>query len=258
MDDPTTWSHAERWLSFRAPRRHAAARLLCFPHAGAGASVFRTWSRHVDPRIEVCPVQLPGREDRITERPFTRIQPLVQATADVLGPHLDLPFALFGHSFGAIVAFELARELRRRGAEPPAVLLVSGHRAPQLPLRRIFVADQPDEVVIARLRELNGTPQRLLDEPELLEQFLTVVRADFTVCDQYVYQPERPMQCPIVAFGGTRDHLLVAGDLEAWRMQTRSGFTLEWFVGDHFFPQTHAPIVAARISGHLLRLLLPG
>ena len=121
------------WFAFQAPRPDARLRLFCLPYAGGGASFYRPWIERLAPDVHVHPVQLPGREARLREHAFERIEPLIASLADVLGAHLDRPFALFGHSMGALIAFELARELRRRQAPVPVRLLVSGHPAPQLP-----------------------------------------------------------------------------------------------------------------------------
>jgi surfactin synthase thioesterase subunit len=217
--------------------------------------MFSGWPDCVDHGIEVCAVQLPGREERIGERPFVAIQPLVQAVADALGPRLDLPFALFGHSFGAIVAFELAREFRRRRAPSPVLLVVSGHRAPHMPWRRSPVAAQPQDIITSKLRELGGTPDAVLDDPEVLGQFLTAIRADLAVCEKYVFQAERPLQCPISAFGGADDDLLSAQELSGWRAHTRSDFAVSWFAGDHFFLRVSRPDAAGCVSQQLVRLL---
>ena len=123
---------ADRWLAYREVKPHARLRIFCFPYAGGGASIFRGWTALLPADLEVCPVQLPGREGRLREAPFTHMEPMVNALVDALQPYFDLPFVLFGHSMGAAIAFELTRELRRRGRPQPLHLFAAGRRAPHL------------------------------------------------------------------------------------------------------------------------------
>jgi medium-chain acyl-[acyl-carrier-protein] hydrolase len=244
-----------RWLAFHKPRTGPQVRLFCFPHAGGGASTYRLWARAVSPAIEICPVQLPGRENRIDDPPVTRLRPLVQAIAAVVAEHLDLPYAFFGHSYGGLLGFETARELRRRGKPLPVVLFASGHRAPQLPARRLGIRGEPDESLVLRLRELDGTPPGVLESRDVLEHVLPALKADFVVCDEYVYLAERPLECPIVALGGSGDRMISPDDLDAWREQTAAGFELQLFDGDHFYVLTQPLRVAAAVSARLLPAL---
>jgi acyl transferase domain-containing protein/surfactin synthase thioesterase subunit len=210
-------------------------RLFCFPYAGAGASVFRTWSKDLPSTIEVCPVQLPGRETRLEEAAMTRLSSLVRALAQHLLPHLDVPFAFFGHSLGALISFELARELRRQNAPCPMQLFVSGCRAPQLPDRDLPIHRLPEPKFLAELRRLNGTPEAILQNSELMQRLLPTLRADFALLETYVYTNEPPLNCPIATFGGTQDPRVSREDLAAWRDQTQQSFTLQLLPGDHFF-----------------------
>ena len=223
------------WLFCHQPRATARLRLFCFPYAGGGASLYRTWAKRLASSIEVCPVQLPGRENKLGEQPFTRLQPLVEAIADALFPLLDTPFAFFGHSMGAIISFELARQLRRdRGLEPEH-LFVSGHRAPHLPSLEPPTFELPEPELVEELRRLNGTPQAALEHPELLELMLPVLRADMAVCQTYEYGDEPALRCPITAIGGLEDVDVSRQRLEAWREHTAAAFKLRMLPGDHFF-----------------------
>jgi medium-chain acyl-[acyl-carrier-protein] hydrolase len=211
-------------------------RLFCFPYAGGGAAVYRGWAEQVQPEVEVCSVRLPGREARLAEPPFTRAADLAQALAGALEPLLDVPFAFFGHSMGALAAFELARELRRRGGPLPARLLVSGARAPGRPDREPPVRELPDTEFVAEVRRrYDGIPGAVLDNPELVQLLLPCLRADFTLVETYRPVDEPPLACPISCYGGLDDHHVSREDLEAWRGQTSSAFTLRMFPGDHFF-----------------------
>ena len=235
MNRPTTATAVDSWISFRKPSSKARLRLFCFPYAGAGALIFRTWSDGLPADVELCPVQLPGRGTRLMEHPFTHLSPLVEALAQGLAPLLDKPFAFFGHSLGALVSFELTRRIRREHGVHPVRLFVSAGRAPQIPHRDSPIHTLPKKEFLAELRRLNGMPCALLDHEELMEIMLPLLRADFAVYETYVYTNEPPLNCPISAFGGIRDHRVKDSDLEAWRAQTNVSFSLRMFPGDHFF-----------------------
>ena len=223
------------WIDYLKPNPRANVRLFCFPYAGGGASIFRTWANDVPTGVEVCPVQLPGRESRLIEQPFTRLSSLVQALAQAISPYLDVPFAFFGHSMGALISFELARELRRQNRPGPFHLFVSGHRAPELPPRRRPIHQLADAAFKAELDGLLGTPKEVLQNAELMDLFLPLLRADFAVCETYHYSPETPLNCSISAFGGLQDKEVSYQDLEKWQDQTYRSFTLRKLPGNHFF-----------------------
>ena len=180
-------------------------------------------------------MQLPGRETRLMERPFTQLSPLVQTVTKALFPFLDKPFALFGHSLGALVSFELARELRRQYDVHPARLFVCSARAPQILHRGLPIHNLPEKDFLAELRRLNGTPTEVLNNEGLMEIMLPHLRADFALYETYAYAPGSPLNCPISAFGGWQDRTVSHSDLEAWRDQTSVSFSSQMFPGDHFF-----------------------
>ncbi len=235
MSRSTTAAAVDSWILCRKPGLKTRLRLFCFPYAGAGALIFRTWSDGLPADVEVCPVQLPGRGTRLMERPFTHFSPLIEALAQALVPLLDKPFAFFGHSLGALVSFELVRRIRRQYGVHPVHLFVSAGRAPQIPHRGRPIHTLPDREFLMELRRLNGTPSELLGHEELMEIMLPVLRADFAVYETYRYSTEPPLNCPISAFGGLQDHEVSESDLEAWRAQTSVSFSLRMFPGDHFF-----------------------
>ena len=169
------------------------------------------------------------------ETPFTRMEPLVQAIATALLPHLDKPFVLFGHSMGALVSFELVRLLRKQYGISPVHLFVSGRRAPQIPNPNLPTYTLPEPAFLAELRRLNGTPEAVLENAELLQLLLPIVRADFEVVETYIYQAELPLECPITAFGGLSDAETKINELKAWANQTTAAFSLQMLIGDHFF-----------------------
>jgi medium-chain acyl-[acyl-carrier-protein] hydrolase len=226
------------WLVRPRPSAQAGTRLFCFPPAGGGAATYRRWAGLFSSTIEPCLVQLPGRETRFLEPPIDRLPPLVDALVQGLGPYFVRPFAFFGHSMGALVSFELARQLRRIGGGMPVHLFLSGKRAPQMPLREPPIHALPETAFCEALRRLNGTPRVVLDNQELMALLLPTLRADFAVHETYRFGPEEPLDIPISVFGGHEDPLAKAGELGAWRDHTRTSFHLHMFPGDHFFINT--------------------
>ncbi len=244
----------DRWLDSRNPRPEARLRLFCLPYAGGGAVEYRSWSDELGDSVEVRPVHLPGREMRLHEPAFDRIEPLVEALAAALESHFRRPYALFGHSMGALVAFELARELRRRSAPAPEHLFLSGRRAPRHPdpAREVHLLPDPD--FIEYLRTLNGTPEMILADPEMRELFFPTLRADFAVCAGYRYREEPPLDVPITVFGGSGDFERSPELLEEWKRDTSASFALHVLPGDHFFLRTAKPLLLSLLGRDLERI----
>lgn len=242
------------WLLRPRPNPQAKLRMFCLPYAGGGASVYVPWANLLPPSIELCAVQLPGRERRIREPAFTSTAGLIAALVPELRPLLDRPFVLFGHSMGALLSFELARALRRQGIQPHA-LLVSGHRGPQLPPSHPPLHALPQPELIEELRQMNGTPTEVLDHPELLELLVPVIRADFQLCETYGYIPEPPFDFPISAFGGLQDPLCSREELAGWSEQTTAAGTYRMLPGDHFFLHTNRQMLLQALLLDLRRLL---
>jgi len=251
MNQPTTVATVGSWIAGRKPNPRARVRLFCFPYAGGSALMFRTWSNALPADVEVCPVQLPGRSARLMERPFTDLSRLIEVLAQALAPLLDKPFAFFGHSLGALIGFELARRLRRQYGVNPVRLLVSAGRPPQVPHRGAPIHNLPRKEFLAELRRLDGTLAEVFEHEELLEIILPLLRADFAVYETYVYSNEAPLNCPISTFGGLEDREISASDLEAWRDQTTAAFSLRMLPGDHFFLNTHQPLLLRILSQEL-------
>jgi medium-chain acyl-[acyl-carrier-protein] hydrolase len=244
------------WVACAKPNPQAKFRLFCFHYAGGGASAFRTWSNSLPQSVEVCAIELPGRGSRLMEPPFTQLEPLIQKLTRVLLPYLDKPFAFFGHSMGGLVSFELTRLLRREYGVSPVHLLVSGHRAPQLPDPDPPIHALPESEFLQELRRFNGTPQAVLENAELMELLLPTLRADFAVVETYAYTPDPPLDCPIAAFGGLHDREVSCDELEAWREQTNASFLLEMFPGDHFFLHSAGSLLLQSLSQKLLQIVL--
>jgi medium-chain acyl-[acyl-carrier-protein] hydrolase len=170
-----------------------------------------------------------------------------------LAPYLDKPFSFFGHSMGAIIAFEVSRRLRAVSLAGPLDLFVSGSRAPQLPDKAPPTYDLPEPAFIEELRQLNGTPQEVLEHPELMQVLIPLLRADFELVQTYVYSEKPPLACTITVFGGTEDKQVTPEGLEGWRAQTNSGFSLHMLPGDHFFLLTATQALLRIISETLRR-----
>lgn len=244
------------WIIRNASAPDSAIRLFCFPYAGGGASVFRQWQSNFPDWIEICPVQLPGRENRISEPLITNLDKLADVASAELAPYFDLPFAFYGHSIGARIAFEVTRNLRRKSGIRPCCLIVSGSRAPHIPEPNPL-HHLPDNEFINELRRFSGTPEAVLQSKELMEMFLPILRADFSVDETYVYSEDIALDCPVFVFGGTEDVEAKTEELEAWADHTSEEFSLEMIRGDHFFLQTERELLLQSIEKILLRFFLP-
>jgi medium-chain acyl-[acyl-carrier-protein] hydrolase len=223
------------WL--RALRPDARQRLVCLPFAGGGTVDYRGWSAGLPPEVDVCPVALPGREARLGERPYDSLESLVAALAPVLVPVVrGVSWALYGHSMGAWIGFELLRTFRRSHVPMPDVFFVASRRAPHLPPRLPVLSGLPDSAFVDAVQDRYGAiPEAIRSNPEILRLFLPTMRADFTLLDRYRYQDEEPLPVPIVAFRGQDDPVEPATDLRAWSEHTSAGFELVTLPGGHFF-----------------------
>jgi surfactin synthase thioesterase subunit len=241
------------------PNPRARLRLFCFPFAGGRASVFNSWVDElpldVRRQIELYSVRLPGREASRKEGLLSQLSPLLDVLAPIICSYLTLPFVFFGHSMGALISFELARRLRRQRVPGPVHMVVSGHRAPQLRDPHPPIHQLPDLEFLAKVRNLGGTPEEVLQKPELMELLLPVIRADLAICEGYAYRTEEPLDCSITAFGGTDDGRVSRRELSAWHTQTSKSFFLRMFPGGHFFIQT-AQLHVVRVLGQDLTQVL--
>ncbi len=244
---------SDLWISFHKPRPRARLRLLCFPYAGGSALAYRHWVASMPEEIDVLPVQLPGRDRRLREAAYTRVEPLVEAAVHGLTPHLDRPFAVFGHSLGSLVGYEVVQRLRRDRGLEPVHLLVSARRAPQLPPDPDDDYKLPDAELIERLREINGTPAEVLEHPELMELMLPLLRADFELNDTYQPIAHPPLECPVTAYGGLEDVETSKDQLEVWSEVTAGPFQLRMFPGDHFYLNQHRSRLIQAVAEDLLR-----
>ena len=247
------------WFHSLHRNPYARFRLFCLPYAGGGASIYHAWSRYLPKEIEVCPIQLPGREGRLQEKPFADLPSLLEALLSVLLPCLDMPYAFFGHSMGALISFELARAISRCGhALQPTHLFLSGRRAPQWPNPDPPASQLPEQEFIEKLRLLNGTPEEVLQDQELLHLLLPLLRADFALCETYRYMPDSLLRCSLTVFGGLEDKDVSRESLNAWREEVSGPFKLRFFSGDHFFLQKEQASLLRVMALDLLKHIGPG
>jgi len=244
-------SHRDPWFLCPSPRPEALLRLFCLPFAGGGASIYHSWSKAFPPSIEVRGVQLPGRESRFNEPRSRSVDPLAREIAQALVPYLDLPFALFGYSIGALLAFEAIRELRRRGCVLPAYLFVAASHAPQFPKPHPPLAHLPREEFLDRIRYYFEPSEATWEIPELMDVLLPILRDDAAMYDNYEHVHEPPLSCPIDAYVGSADRGAPVVGAEAWREQTSAAFELSVFPGSHFFVQSALPDIHARMRTRL-------
>jgi medium-chain acyl-[acyl-carrier-protein] hydrolase len=220
------------------PEREVSAQLFCFHHAGGSTKQFTDWKRFLPASIETIPIGLPGRQERFQERLITEFPAALEAVTSMVAPLVNAPFALIGHSMGALLAFEVARNLEQLGLAPSA-LFVCGCRAPHRWAEdHEMKSHLPDSELTEEIREMHGTAESILSNAELMELLLPMLRADFAVCDSYLFDPQSSvLSCPIFAFGGLEDSDITREDIADWRHLTSGGFGSHMLEGDHFFVQ---------------------
>jgi medium-chain acyl-[acyl-carrier-protein] hydrolase len=225
-----------RWLPYNARTPRGALRLFCFPPGGAGAAVYRKWIPLLGPEIEVCPIEFPGRLARRDEGVVSSLPELVERAAVALRDELSGRFAFFGYSMGSLVAFELARLLRRERGPEPEWLFVAAHAAPQLPRRAPAMSEASDHELLQFFQHNYGSlPAQVTAHAELLPVISEILRADVHLLERYAHAAEPPLGCPIHAFGGLGDESTLRTELEGWHAQTAADFALHMFPGGHFF-----------------------
>lgn len=242
------------WLQAIRPNPEATLRLYAFPFAGGGASVFFPWAKHMGTQIEPWAIRLPGRETRLREEPIASFKAMRQVLLEELAPQLKPPFALLGHSLGAILAYTLARDLQRMGGAAPEALIVAGARPPARPIPRPLLSEMDDRHFVRELGErYNSLPPAVVQNPELLALVLPVLRADIQVYESFEYEAEPVLGCRTAAFGGEQDPLVSAADVADWRGCCAAEFSHHVFPGDHFFLQSSVESVVKATEGVLLR-----
>ncbi len=222
----------------------APKRLICFAYAGGNAAMYLPWQARLGAGIEICAVQLSPRHGSVVRH--SSFPALIRDIAHAIQPLLDRPYTLFGHSLGALVVFELARFIKLMHLPAPSRLIVSGCDAPQHKSDAKRVHDLPHEEFIAELRQKNGTPEEVLNAPELLALLLPAVRADFALVEAYKYRANIRLDMPIDVFAGQEDEVS-AESLAPWLGETNAPGEVQWFEGDHFFINSETDAVIARL-----------
>jgi medium-chain acyl-[acyl-carrier-protein] hydrolase len=227
------------WLLCPNPNPAARLRLFCFPYAAGNARLYDAWTADLPPELELYAVQLPGRGNRYAEPLCSHISEIVPVLAKEIQALADKPLIFFGHSMGALIGFEVARQLRREFSQPLEHMFVSAFKAPHLPRLKTERHLLSDAALMEELRNFNGTPEVLLKDKDLMDMFLPIMRADLEICETYKYRDERPFTFPITAFGGLYDLGVTPNELSDWCEQTSEEFQLKLFNGDHFFVNSH-------------------
>jgi medium-chain acyl-[acyl-carrier-protein] hydrolase len=241
LNFPSPWIGA-------VPTAGAKCRLLCLPFPGGAASVYLPWADALPPGVQLCVAQLPGREDRFLEPPLTRFDEVVDRLVTAVLAEVEPPFAIFGHSGGALLGYEVARTLRRRAEAEPTHLFVSGQPAPDVDRTEPDMHRLPDAELIDALRAIGGTAPELLDHPEMLELLLPVLRADFAWYETYQYRPGDQLSCEVTALASRSDVRASVDSVQQWRSRTTGTFRLRLVDGGHFFVRDARAAILREIS----------
>ncbi|MEQ5778007.1 thioesterase [Thalassospira sp. NFXS8] len=243
------------WLIQPTPRHSTRMRLFCLPCAGGGASFYRLWQSKLPDDIEVIPICLPGREQRLGEPAIDHIDQMVPGLEKAVLPLLDLPFAFFGYSMGGIIAHHLACHLAIQGHHTPAHLFIAALRGPDLPLSRPPVHALPSNELWQHIANYGGTPKEILESAEFRALLEPSLRADFKLVETTSSRNLQKLNCPVTVFGGTTDTSPRPGELAGWHQATNAHVTIHTYHGGHFFIQDHQntllSIIASEMSGKI-------
>ncbi len=239
----------KQWCRRYVLAANPTARLVCLPHAGGSAPFFRPVAVALGRGIDVVTVQYPGRQDRRAETPITEMSVLADQMAEILREDDGLPLTLFGHSLGAVLAFEIARRLDSEG-RPPVRIVASGRRGPATH-RDEAIHRLNDAGILAELRSMNGTASVLLDDDELMRAALPSLRADYTAVERYSCDPATTVSCPITVLTGDQDPKTTLDEAREWQRHTTGGFEFQVYAGGHFFLTEHIGPIMALLQGHL-------
>jgi len=241
----------DKWFFCRVPKPRATMRLFCFPFGGGGASVFHSWSDAMRDDVEVRALQLPGRETRFKEPREKDVNNLIKNIAQALAAYQDMPFAIFGYSFGSFLAFEVSRELRRQNMKMPMHLFIAALQAPQTPPAYPPIAALQDEEFVQKVEYYYQPEGEAWNNLELREFLLPVLKADVALYESHVYREEAPLMCPIDVFAGDEDRATPVELTEPWSEQTTSKMTRHVFKGGHFFIDNAVNEIQSLVSNSL-------
>ena len=249
-----TGSTTNPWVIRINPKPRADIRLFCFPHAGGGASTFYSWSHALrDQPIDICSIQLPGRENRVNEEPIASLDSLIEALVEAVRPFTNKPFAFFGHSMGSLIGYELARWLIKNHTEHPKHLFMSSGLAPDQGHLREPLQHLSDADFLTALQARYGAfPAAVQSAPELMDILLPIFRADIAVLENYSHSSQTALNTPITVYGGKEDPTVPVDALKQWQMHTKEAFRMKVFEGGHFYWNNHRSELLRDITGQLL------
>ncbi|MFE3329637.1 thioesterase II family protein [Streptomyces sp. NPDC059176] len=239
-----------QWFRRFDTARAGVPRLFCFPHAGGAVSSYLPMARELSPNVDVLAVQYPGRQDRRLESAIDDVHRLADAVAEEIAPHLDQPYAFFGHSMGAVVAYETARRLGRRSLPAPGRLFLSGRGAPTPEANPLDRMDS-DEAVVAAIRRLGGTGGEILDDPEIMAMVMPTLRADYRAIGSYTWTEGPRLTLPFTVLVGDNDPVVTTDEAAGWRRFTEAATDVRIFPGGHFYLDSRTVEVARLVHGAL-------
>lgn len=248
-------AEVNNWIRRYAPHGDTAVRLVCFPHAGGSASFFHSVALKLPANVDVVALQYPGRQDRRREPTIDDIGEYTDQITPVLETMSSKPTVFFGHSMGAVLAFEVARRLERASANAPRSLIASGRRGPST-YREETVHLRDDSGIIDEIKLLNGTNAALLGDEEILRMALPAIRSDYRAIETYTCRPEYKVRCPITVLIGDSDPKTTVEEAQSWQRHTTSPFRLRTFSGGHFYLSDHQSEVTAEIETELRKISL--
>lgn len=248
------------WFHIKKPQPNAKIRLFCFPYAGGSAHIYTHWHEYLPQSVEVVAVQYPGRGSRFVDTLIGSCEDMVKALLPEIMPHLDKPFAFFGHSNGGLMSFELARALQRKGVTNQLHHFLSAKRAINLPACKKPLHNLPEKEFIAELEHLGGTPPEILAQKELMELFLPVLRSDFSISETFTYTDDVKLKCKASLFYGEKDQDIPEEDVLAWQELIEQPVTAHKFEGGHFFINTEKEKVLELVNHKLVQIMaqVPG
>lgn len=244
------------WIKYGNKNPDAKIRLFCLPYAGASASIYNKWQNEFGKLIEVQPIQLPGRENRYEEKYDTNVKDLVQNISVGIEQFLDKPFAIFGHSMGAILAYELSCEIYKRYAKKLTALFVSACRCPeQMSDYKPIIHNLPDDEFFKAVQGYNGIHPEFLQSKEFIQYFIPILRNDFKTVETYTYEKKSQLECPIIAYCGINDSNILTDQVIKWQDYTSDKFSYKIFEGDHFFINKFTKDICQDIEKNLMNIL---
>jgi len=225
-----------KWIIRPNPKKNAKLRLFCFPYAGSSSVVtYRHFVESLPAFVEVCPVELPGRGARMSENLINDLEHVVEQISNSMKEYLDIPFAFFGHSMGALISYELSHKVSNKYMKKPQKLYVSAHKAPFSEKNGPIMHKLNSNEFTAELRKMEGIPKEMMEHKELMELMLPIIRNDYAVCETYRFKEREVLDIPITIFGGSEDKDISEDDLLEWENLTNSNFRKVMIKGDHFF-----------------------